>query len=390
MPSSLCFSLAVVLLYPLTCLGVLLGGWAMAIGPLGVFGGHLLMDNLRPRDRTDYRHMAPGWANLPLYLHLPWTAVTVTLLLWQAQPTQDLGGIGAALSGLFGQWVLDAHRGFEPMQQAACAYVVGLMLSANHIVGHELVHRRSEPLAMTSGLWLLAANGDAQFAISHVYGHHMNVGTADDPATARRGEGVYRFALRSAIGQYTEAWRIERHRLERRGQGVIGLHNRLLRTVAMSVALLALAGGFAGAEGAAMWLVAMLTAKFLFEIVNYIQHYGLLREPGCRVEARHSWDSDHRWATRVFYGLARHAHHHARPVLPYWQLTPAEAGRDGLQMRYGYIGAMLIACLPPLWHRHMRPMLAQWDSQLATEGERRLAERADGARFNPTSRGARQ
>jgi hypothetical protein len=30
---------------------------------------------------------------------------------------------------------------------------------------------------------------------------------------------------------------------------------------------------------------------------------------------------------------------------------------------------MLVAMLPPLWHRIMRPGLADWDTRLATPGE---------------------
>jgi fatty acid desaturase len=370
------FTLAVSVLYPLTWVGMLLGGWGLALGPLAVFGSHLFFDACTPRDHRAYHGMRPLWANLPLYMHLPCAALTLALLFWQAQPAQDLGGLGGALVGVLGPWVRAAHQSFTPGEQFACAYVAGLMLSANHIVGHELVHRRSEPAAMLAGRWLLAANGDAQFSISHVYGHHMNVGTPDDPATARRGENVYRFAWRSAVGQYVEAARIENERLQRQGRRVLGWHNRLLSGLAMSGVLLAGAAVWAGATGLLMLLLAMLTSKFLFENVNYIQHYGLVRVPGQRVQTRHSWNCDHRWATWVFYNLARHAEHHAKPVLPYWQLDPAASQNGGPSMRHGYIATMLLACLPPLWWRHTAPLLAHWDNQLASEGERWLVAQA--------------
>jgi fatty acid desaturase len=366
------FSFAVLLLYPMTWWGMLLGGWGLVIGPVAVFGSHLIVDALSARDHNSYADTPGWWADLPLYAHLPCAAVTLVLMFWQAQPEQDLGGLGAALASVLGPWVLVAHHDFSTVEQVACAYVAGLMLSANHIVGHELVHRRSAPMAMLAGRWLLAGNGDAQFSISHVYGHHMNVGTPADPATARRGEDVYRFAWRSAVGQYQEAAHIEAQRLRRLGLRVLSWHNRLLRGLAMSGVLLAAAALWAGATAVLMLLGAMLTAKFLFENVNYIQHYGLVRMPGQRVEARHSWNCDHRWATWVFYNLARHAEHHAKPVLPYWQLAPAPTPEDGPSMRQGYIATMLLACVPWLWWRHTAPLLAQWDERFATDDERRL------------------
>lgn len=377
------FSFAVLLLYPMTWLGMLLGGLGLAVGPLTVFGSHLVMDACSPRDHERYDRTPQWWANLQLYAHLPCTAVTLALLFWQAQPTQDLGRLGVALAAMLGPWVLAAHQGFGAAEQAACAYVAGLMLSANHIVGHELVHRRSEPAAMLAGRWLLAGNGDAQFSISHVYGHHMNVGTPADPATARRGEDVYRFAWRSAVGQYLEAAHIEAQRLQRLGLPVASWHNRLLRGLAMTGVLLAAAAFWAGGTGLLMLLGAMLTAKFLFENVNYIQHYGLVRTPGQRVETRHSWNCDHRWATWVFYNLARHAEHHAKPVLPYWQLAPAAEPEGGPSMRQGYIATMLLACLPWLWWRHTAPLLAQWDVHFATDDERRLAAVANACSHLP-------
>ena len=371
------FCFAVGLLYPLTWLGLLLGGVWLTLGPVCVLGSHLLLDAVTARDRRTY-HALPGvLANLPLYAHLPCAAITIVLLLWQSQAGHDLGGIGALIGSVAGDWVLQAHREFDTTQKITGAWVSGLMLSANHIVAHELVHRRSERLSMAIGRWLLAANGDAQFSISHVYGHHINVGTAADAATARRGESVYRFALRSAIGQYREARRIEAQRLLRLGSASFGLHNRLLSGLLMTAALIAVAGAWAGLPGLLMLIGSMVTAKFLFENVNYIQHYGLVREAGQRVEPRHSWDCDHRWATWVFYALPRHAQHHARPVLAYWQLEPSKVPAESMQLRRGYVGSMALACLPPLWRRHTAPLLAHWDLHLANDAERRLAEAAD-------------
>ena len=37
---------------------------------------------------------------------------------------------------------------------------------------------------------------------------HKNVGTPEDPSTARRGEWVYTFWLRSILFSYLSAWRI--------------------------------------------------------------------------------------------------------------------------------------------------------------------------------------
>lgn len=379
------FGGAVFLLYPITWLSMLLGGMSLLWPPLCIFAGHLLVDNCTPRLRESFATMRGRWADLLLFAHVPCAVLTLVILLWQSEPSSDVGGIGSLLSLGLGNWVMESHRRYDLLQQAGCAVVAGLMMSTNHIVGHELVHRRGQPVAMTIGRWLLAGNGDAQFSISHVYGHHMNVGTPADPATARRGENVYRFALRSAVGQFREAMDIERRRLERLGRGFVSHHNTLFTGVLMSLCIVAVAATFFGLVGVAMLVGAMAMAKFLFEQVNYIQHYGLVRAPGRRVEARHSWDCDHRWATLTFYNLARHSHHHAKPVLPYWQLESTEGSQEGVAIRYGYIAAMLLAAIPPLWYRHTAPLLARWDARFASEEELQLLRTENDAHPHPST-----
>jgi alkane 1-monooxygenase len=44
----------------------------------------------------------------------------------------------------------------------------------------------------------------------------------------------------------------------------------------------------------------------------------------------------------------------------------------------GYMFTLLVAMLPPLWHRWMTPRLLQWDAQHANAAERELARQAGG------------
>jgi fatty acid desaturase len=370
------FGIATIIFYPVTWGSMLFGGWGLLFAPVAIFATHLVMDNFLALDESSYEGPRAWVADIFLYLHVPCAAVTYVLLMWQVAPG-DLLNIGKMLSSWFGSWVMESHRSYTWWTLLGCGYVAGLMLSTNTIVGHELVHRRSSPLAMLVGRWLLALNGDAQFSISHVYGHHMRVATPDDPATARRGESMYRFALRSSIGQYREAAEIERKRLERAGRGFWTWRNQLLQSIGMSAVFVALSYWCAGTAGVALWLFAAIVTKFLFENVNYIQHYGLVRIHGTRVEPRHSWDCNTAGATWVFYGLARHSHHHNKPVLPYWQLMPLDKIAGSPRLDIGYIGCMLLAAVPPLWFRWTTPRLLDWDRRLASPEELELAKMAN-------------
>jgi alkane 1-monooxygenase len=366
------FSSLVFFYYPLSYVALLLSGaWPWLAIALMV-ATQVVVDNLTTPDLAPVAARRPILLDLLLYAHLPAGALMLLLMLWQAAPG-DLFNIGTLAAAVLGERVLEAHAQASWLDLIAAGLLGGFIMSSNTVAGHELVHRLSNRVAVTAGRWLLAMNADAQFSISHVFGHHANIGTDKDPATARRGESLYRFVVRSAIGQYREAVGLERERLRRRGHGFLTVHNQLFSGVAMSAAVAAVCYAFAGWRGMAVYAIAAVYAKFLFETVNYIQHYGLVRMPGARVEPRHSWDCAARACSNAFYMLSRHSEHHARPALPFWRLQPTNLGGAGPQLRYGYLATMIFAMIPPLWFRLTTPLLLHWDRAVATEDEARMA-----------------
>ena len=101
------------------------------------------------------------------------------------------------------------------------------------------------------------------------------------------------------------------------------------------------------------YLVLQAVVGFsLLEIVNYMEHYGMLRQkvgvPGRvryeRVNPSHSWNSNNIATNVLLYHLQRHSDHHANPVRRYQTLLPT-----------GYAGMILLALVPPLWRRVMDP-----------------------------------
>ena len=87
-----------------------------------------------------------------------------------------------------------------------CRWVLsGGILAIN--VDHELIHRNNRLERMLGGV-LLASVCYGVFKVEHVRGHHLRVATADDPATARRGESAYGFVLRSIAGTHRH-WHLE-------------------------------------------------------------------------------------------------------------------------------------------------------------------------------------
>ena len=94
------------------------------------------------------------------------------------------------------------------------------------------------------------------------------------------------------------------------------------RVVHGLVAEWSLALGILLVFGGVAFAVFLLQALFAFralEVVNYFEHWGLVRS-GPRVRAVDSWDTDS-WVTYYsLTGLSRHADHHGLPSRPYQEL----------------------------------------------------------------------
>jgi len=239
---------------------------------------------------------------------------------------------------------------------------IGLTLSCGasagvfgFIAAHDMVHSR-HPRERVAGLAMLAALLDMRFAISHVQGHHRRAATFEDPASARRGESVYAFIVRSVAGQAREAWAFEAHRLGRIGRPALGSGNRVVVYAAIETALL-LAVGLFSLRALAFFVADAAIAIVLLECFNYVAHYGLQRRrgPDGRLEPlrpRHSWNTRRRMNNRALFNMGRHADHHRFSSRPYQELEVLEGGA---MLPGGYAGVLLLALVPPLWRRVMDP-----------------------------------
>lgn len=379
MLSYLRFALVPCVFLPLTALTTVLGGVWIVVSILCVTLSYLLFDNATTHDTADRRYRLPALLEIIPYLQLPAALLALFALIWQAAPG-DLLGFGAWLTTLTGHNIMALHHLTQP-ELLLAAVSTGYTMSTNTVVAHELIHKTHSLAAMMVGRWLLALVGDAQFSISHVYSHHPNVATPADGATARRGESVYRFFIRSSLSQYVESWQVEAQRLSLQNRGGAMLVNRVVSGVLMSLLIVAVCFTAAGVRGALACLVTMLISKFLFETVNYIQHYGLVRLPGTRVEPRHSWDCNNRASSAGLLNLTRHSDHHTHPRREYWNL---QAHSYAVGIEKGYVAHIFYALIPPLWFKRMEAKLAYWDEHVASDAERALIRQSESSAVKST------
>jgi alkane 1-monooxygenase len=234
------------------------------------------------------------------------------------------------------------------------AIVAGMTSGLAINTGHELGHKNSRIEKLLAKL-VLAVPAYGHFTIDHNLGHHRNVSTPGDPASARMGESIYKFAIREIPGALKEAWTIERDRLQRRERSFWHPNNQILQsyylTALLNIALIV----WLGWVMVPFLLLHHASAYWQLTSANYIEHYGLLREQDEngkyeRCEPRHSWNSNHVFSNLVLFHLERHSDHHANPLRRYQALRHFD---DAPQLPNGYFGVYLLAYVPVLWFRVM-------------------------------------
>jgi len=246
--------------------------------------------------------------------------------------------------------------------------VLGLALSVGVVnglainTGHELGHKKT-----TLERWLakivLAVVGYGHFLIEHNRGHHVDVATPVDPASAKLGQSIYGFASWEIPGAVRRAWQSEKQRLAKQSRGPWTPDNEVLQPTLMTLILY---GGLIYVFGWGITAFLLLQAFWgwfgILTSANYIEHYALLRQKLDngryeRCQPHHSWNSNHIMSNLILFNLQRHSDHHANATRRYQCLR----NFDNLpQLPSGYPLMFAIALIPPLWFRIMDPRAIAW------------------------------
>ena len=230
-------------------------------------------------------------------------------------------------------------------------------------IAHEFLHApRSRHRVVGVGLMSLLSYG--HFSIGHVAGHHRLVGTTADPATARRGESIYAFLLRSFAGGVMLACRAERSRLMRRRQPIWSARNRLIQIVCWQALLYGAIYLAFDRAGIIFFAIQSLIGASLLEVMNYIMHYGLQRGASSTghtapVHLQCSWNTRRLATTYMMCGIGLHSYHHCRPSRRFHQLTLPETAPE---LPGGLFAMFVLAWFPPLWRHVMDPLADFWTS----------------------------
>lgn len=249
----------------------------------------------------------------------------------------------------------------------SAASIVALVITAGLINGvaintaHELGHKRAD-LEKWLAKITLAPVAYGHFFVEHNRGHHKNVATPRDPASSRMGETFYAFLPRTMIGSLRSAWELEGERLARQGKSVWSLENENLRAWSLTVLLFGALTLWLGTGALAFLAIQAFFGAALLEVVNYLEHYGLLRQWDERTQRyercapSHSWNSNNVVTNLLLYQLQRHSDHHANPTRRFQSLRHFD---ESPQLPSGYASMLILAYIPPLWFKVMNPRVAR-------------------------------
>lgn len=250
---------------------------------------------------------------------------------------------------LVGTWVATTAE-LNALQWLGLAITVGIVSGGGINAAHEWGHKRGGFAALMSKLSLAPA-AYGHFHVEHNRGHHKNVATPEDPASARLGESFWRFLPRTLVGSVRSAWRIERARLQAQGRSAFSLHNDILQAWTMSAVLYAILVAAFGWAALPFLIVQAFYGSALLEAVNYIEHYGLLRAKDAngrhvRCEPEHSWNANQVVSNLMLYQLQRHSDHHANPRRSYQTLRHFD---NSPQLPVGYAALIPVVYFPRIW-----------------------------------------
>lgn len=252
-----------------------------------------------------------------------------------------------------GAWL--ASRKNTPLEdKIGLALTVGAINGVGINTAHELGHK-SNKFNKLAAMAALAPTGYTHFVVEHNFGHHKRVATPEDPASSRMGESFWKFLPRTVFGGIKSAVKIEKARLARKNKSFWSLDNELLQGWAMSAGFFGVTTLACGPRAVPFLAAQAVYGASLLESVNYIEHYGLLRQKDKngkyeRTQPEHSWNSNHVVTNLFLYQLQRHSDHHAHPTRSYQALRHFEKAP---QLPGGYASMLMPAYVPKWWFEEM-------------------------------------
>jgi len=219
-------------------------------------------------------------------------------------------------------------------------------------LAHDLMHseRRTDRFIATI---ILLQNGFFYLESDHLFTHHRYVGTYKDPATARKGENLYKYLFRS-ISQRIPITFLPGSYFPLKEMKKIIIHNYLKLTACILYLLYTYSLSISAFT---FLLINYIAVTLIYECITYIQHYGLARQSINKfkfesIQLNHSWNCFYKTSAYMHYMMPVHSMHH--------MLNDRDWRDDqfyGKEMPKPFATMMLTAWIPSLWFKMMENKL---------------------------------
>ena len=229
-----------------------------------------------------------------------------------------------------------------------------IIINSNFAIAlaHDLMHA---PHAVNRflGSVLLLNNGFFYLETDHIYIHHRYVGTDNDPASANAGQALYPYLYQSISGRVKMLFGLKK--IFNPGQKNTIVQANIIRLGICIVGLIV--AHLLSLQYAICLLAQFMLVTLLYEVITYIQHYGLRRVVHSsniaeEVNLAHSWNCYYRLSAYMHYMMPVHSIHHLKNEPDLRQLTCA-----GPEFPRPFAQMAILAFFPVVWKKIMyRPL----------------------------------
>jgi len=338
--------------------GFYLGGNWVWLG-IGTFPVLMFFDVVLPPDTKPRNIKNPLLADIPLYLHVP-----LMFLMY----------------GFFAFDVASAKAVYAVDGSVLWGQAIGSLLSLAWIsavptlpISHELMHRPHWFPRLCNkilNVFYMDTNRDT----GHLITHHIYLDTPLDADTPARGQKIYPFLIQATKGAYVDSIKAEAEGMVKRGLSPWNWRNKTYLQVITLAGLPLIVGYFGGALAGIITVITMFLAKMIVEGFNYLQHYGLVRVVGSKVQLHHAWNHLGAIVRPLGVEITNHINHHREGATLFHELRPEP---EGAQMPSIFI-CFIAALFPSVWFKYIAmPRLEAWDKKLTSEEEKKLAMEAN-------------
>ena len=222
-------------------------------------------------------------------------------------------------------------------------------------LAHDLLHSRCQIQKFFSVL-LLTVSGIPHFATEHVFGHHRYIGLKEDATTAKLNEDFYTYFFKVTFSNLKDSFVTQYGLPKYLRRRVLSANLKMLGLLVATWVLIFIFAKKPG-QTVTFFMLQGFVSYVLYELINYIQHYGLhRRDARDDITLQLSWNCYYKYTNYLLFLLPLHSLHH----LPVKGRKTANL-KAGPRMPYLYFLMIAMALLPPIWFSKMNRLALRYN-----------------------------